>query len=218
MARALPVSNPDKVLYPATGFTKAEVVDYYRAVAPVLVPHLKGRALTLRRFPDGVDGESFFEKRCPSHAPPWVTTVEVARSSGASYRACSVEDADTLLWLANLAAIELHPSLALAGEPEQPTTMVFDLDPGLPAALPECAEVACSLRQLLSGRGEGLGLRVQLIVEKRRGLLALAVERDLLLVGQNEGQSAGVGVRAGHRRAAPSVQSMRHPHRGARPR
>ncbi len=150
MARTISISNPDKVLYPATGFTKAQVVEYYRSVAPVLVPHLRGRALTLRRFPDGVDGESFFEKRCPSHAPDWVTTVEVGRSSGPPYRACSVEDTDTVVWMANLAALELHPSLSLAAEPERPTTMVFDLDPGAPAGLAECAEVALALRALLS--------------------------------------------------------------------
>ncbi|HMK62425.1 MAG TPA: non-homologous end-joining DNA ligase [Acidimicrobiales bacterium] len=150
MARTASVSNPDKVLYPVTGFTKAEVVDYYRGVASVLVPHLKGRALTLRRFPDGVEGQSFFEKRCPSHAPDWVPTVEVTRSSGPPYRACTVQDADTLVWLANLAALELHPSLALATDPERPTTMVFDLDPGAPAAIGQCAEVACAIRHLLT--------------------------------------------------------------------
>lgn len=153
MAWSIPVSNPDKVLYPAAGFTKAQVVDYYRTVAPVLVPHLRGRALTLRRFPDGVEGESFFEKRCPSHAPDWVARVEVGRSSGPSYRACSVENADTLTWLANLAALELHPSLSLAAEPDFPTTMVFDLDPGAPAGLAECAEVACALHALLGDLG-----------------------------------------------------------------
>jgi len=147
------LSNPDKLLYPAAGVTKADVADYYRRVAPVLVPHLRGRALTLRRFPDGVDGESFFEKRCPSHAPSWVQTVEVSRSSGPPYRACSVEDADTLLWLANLAALELHPALALAAEPDRPTVMVFDLDPGPPAGIPQCAEVACALRDLLGQLG-----------------------------------------------------------------
>lgn len=149
VAKELPVSNPEKVLYPASGFTKAEVVDYYRRIAPVLVPHLRGRALTLRRFPDGVEGGSFFEKRCPSHAPQWVHTVEVTRSSGPAYRACAVEDTETLLWLANLAALELHPSLAVADDPERPTVMVFDLDPGAPAGMSECAEVACSLRRLL---------------------------------------------------------------------
>ena len=148
-----PLTNPDKVLFPAAGVTKAEVADYYGTVAPVLVPHLRGRALTLRRYPDGVDAESFFEKRCPSHAPSWVRTVEVARSSGPPYRACTVEDADTLLWLANLAALELHPALALAAQPDRPTVMVFDLDPGPPAGIPQCAEVACALRELLGQLG-----------------------------------------------------------------
>ena len=152
MAR-VQLTNPAKVLYPEAGFTKADVVEYYRGVAPVMVPHLQGRALTLRRFPDGVEGESFFEKRCPSHAPDWVHTVEVGRSSGPPYRACTVDDEDTLLWLANLAALELHPSLALADDPERPTTMVFDLDPGHPAALHECARVALALRQLLADLG-----------------------------------------------------------------
>ncbi|MDE3087297.1 MAG: non-homologous end-joining DNA ligase [Acidobacteriota bacterium] len=161
-----PLSNPDKVLFPAAGVTKAEVAAYYGAVAPVLVPHLRGRALTLRRFPDGVDGESFFEKRCPSHAPPWVQTVEVARSSGPPYRACAVEDRDTLLWLANLAALELHPSLALAAEPERPTVMVFDLDPGPPAGIPQCAEVACALREVL----DRLGLRCVTKTSGSKGL------------------------------------------------
>ncbi len=152
-SEAVRLSNPDKVLYPAAGFTKADVADYYRAASPVLVPHLRGKALTLRRFPDGVEGGSFFEKRCPSHAPDWVATVDVTQASGASYRACSVENADTLLWLANLAALELHPSLARAEQPEQPTAMVFDLDPGAPAAVGECAEVACALRALLARLG-----------------------------------------------------------------
>jgi bifunctional non-homologous end joining protein LigD len=149
VAEAVRISNPDKVLYPAMGFTKAQVVEYYDAVAPALVAHLRGRALTLRRYPDGVDGESFFEKRCPAHAPDWVPTVEVRRSGSPPYRACSVDDPETLRWVANLAALELHPSLALAKAPERPTTMVFDLDPGAPAAVPQCAEVALALRDLL---------------------------------------------------------------------
>ncbi|MHB8681536.1 MAG: non-homologous end-joining DNA ligase [Acidimicrobiales bacterium] len=148
------ISNPDKVLYPDAGFTKRDVVDYYRAVAPVLLPHLAGRALTMRRYPDGVDAASFFEKRCPSHRPDWIRTVRVGRASGHdAYDACAVDDLDSLLWVANLASLELHPSLALAAEPERPTAMVFDLDPGAPAALPLCAEVACALRDLLGGLG-----------------------------------------------------------------
>lgn len=153
MPERVRISNEDKVLYPETGTTKGAVVDYYRAVAPVLLPHLRGRAITLRRFPDGVEGESFFEKRCPTHRPDWVRTVEVARSSGPPYQACAVDDLDTLVWLANLAALELHPSLALAGEPDRPTAMVFDLDPGAPAAVGECAEVACALREVLGQLG-----------------------------------------------------------------
>src|SRR5579862_7056327 len=142
------ISNADKVLYPQSGTTKGEVVEYYRRIAPVLLPHLRGRAVTLRRFPDGVDGESFFEKRCPKHRPPWVHTAEVLLSSGRSYDACTVEDTDTLVWMANLASLELHPSLARADQPERPTVMVFDLDPGAPAAIGQCAEVACALRAL----------------------------------------------------------------------
>ena len=147
------ITNADKVLYPETGTTKGEVVDYYRRIAPVLLPHLRGRALTLRRYPDGVEGESFFEKRCPGHRPEWVRTVPVARSSGDPYEACEVHDEDTLVWLANLAALELHPSLAVADDPERPTVLVFDLDPGAPAGIGHCAEVACALRGLLAQLG-----------------------------------------------------------------
>lgn len=153
MVERVTISNEEKVLYPQTGTTKGDVVDYYRRIAPVLLPHLVGRALTLRRFPDGVDGESFFEKRCPRHRPDWVRTVPVARTSGESYDACTVEDPDTLVWLANLAALELHPALAVAAEPDRPTVLVFDLDPGPPAAIGHCAEVACALRELLGQLG-----------------------------------------------------------------
>ena len=145
----VPLSNADKVLYPASGTTKGEVVQYYRDIAPVLVPHLRGRALTMRRFPNGVDAESFFEKRAPKHRPDWVHTAEVTLSSGRSYVACTVEDADSLLWVANLASLELHPALAVADQPDRPTVMVFDLDPGAPAGIGQCAEVAVALRAVL---------------------------------------------------------------------
>ena len=144
------ITNEEKVLYPASGTTKGEVVEYYRRIAPVLLPHLRGRAVTLRRFPDGVEGESFFEKRCPGHRPSWVQTATVTLSSGRSYQACTVEDAETIVWMANLAALELHPSLARAERADEPTVMVFDLDPGAPAAIGQCAEVACALRTLLA--------------------------------------------------------------------
>ncbi len=145
--------NVEKVLYPETGFTKGELIDFYEAVGPVLVPHLAGRALTMRRFPDGVEGISFFEKRIPKHAPDWMATVEVVPHRAAPYRACSVEDVPTLVWLAAMAAVELHPSLALAAEPDRPTVLVFDLDPGPPAGVIECARVAWWLRELLGHLG-----------------------------------------------------------------
>ncbi len=152
--RAVRVSNPDKVLYPATGFTKSDLVDYFAAVAPTLLPHVEGRMLTLKRYPDGVEGKFFYEKQCPSHAPDWVATERV-RLERKQIDFCLANDAPTLVWLANLADIELHTSLALAASPARPTAMVFDLDPGPPATIVECCEVGLWLR----GMFEGLGLQ-----------------------------------------------------------
>jgi bifunctional non-homologous end joining protein LigD len=147
-------TNLDKILYPKTGFTKGDVIRYYVSIADVMVPHLAGRPLTLRRYPNGVDDKSFFEKRCPSHAPKWVHVVEWSPSSKEEpIRACDARDTRTLAWLGNLAALELHPSLALAKNSDRPTVMVFDLDPGLPAAVSECALVASWLREKLEGMG-----------------------------------------------------------------
>jgi bifunctional non-homologous end joining protein LigD len=146
--RTLRLSNLQKVLYPATGFTKGAVVDYYRRVAPALLPHLRGRPLTLKRYPDGVDGESFYEKRCPSHRPPWVPTAD---ADGIEF--CVAADLPTLVWVANLASLELHTSLSLAAEMARPTMLVFDLDPGEPAGIAECATVALRLRALFDRLG-----------------------------------------------------------------
>jgi bifunctional non-homologous end joining protein LigD len=147
--RALRLSNRDKVLYPQAGLTKGEIIDYYAAIGPLLVPHLAGRALTLRRYPDGVEGESFYEKRCPSHRPEWVQTAAIySEREGEMIDYCVVTDLPTLLWVANLAAIELHVSLSRAASPPIPTAMVFDLDPGPPAGLRECCRVALLLREL----------------------------------------------------------------------
>jgi bifunctional non-homologous end joining protein LigD len=147
--KTLTLSNLDKVLYPATGFTKGQVIDYYARIAPALLPHLKGRALTLKRYPNGVDGQFFYEKNAPKHRPDWVKTVPVW-SEGNNRTMYYVEAADlpTLIWLANLAAIELHPSLALAKDVSCPTMMVFDLDPGLPATIVQCCQVAFWLREI----------------------------------------------------------------------
>ena len=152
--RALRLSNLDKVLYPEPGFTKAQVIDYYTRVAPVLLPHLRGRPLTLKRYPNGVEGKYFYEKECPSHRPEWVSTARIPiRSDGRSVNFCLAEDLPTLVWTANLADLELHTSLARAAAITRPTMMVFDLDPGAPAAVLECARVALALRDLLAPLG-----------------------------------------------------------------
>ena len=146
--RRLTLSNLDKVLYPAAGFTKAGVLDYYARVAPVMLPHLAGRAVTMVRFPNGVAGDSFFEKRRPPHAPAWVRSATVD-----GLIACVVDDAPTLVWMANLAALELHTLQARVDDPGHPTSMVFDLDPGAPADILTCCAVALELRHALDGLG-----------------------------------------------------------------
>jgi bifunctional non-homologous end joining protein LigD len=146
--RRLSLSNLDKVMYPAVGFTKGQLIDYYTRVAPVLLPHLRDRPLTLKRYPNGVEGQYFYEKRSPSHAPEWVRTAEAL---GIEYVVC--DDLPTLVWLANLADIELHPSLSRADDIMRPAVMAFDLDPGAPAGLRECCEVALILREALGRIG-----------------------------------------------------------------
>jgi bifunctional non-homologous end joining protein LigD len=150
--RELSITNLDKVLYPKTGFTKGEVLDYYARIAEALLPHLRGRALTLNRFPNGVEGGSFYEKRCPSHRPDWVPTARLEMGSE-TIDFCRCEDRPTLVWLAQLAAIELHPSLSLARKQEHPTVLAFDLDPGPPAGILECCAVAQRLRELFADLG-----------------------------------------------------------------
>ncbi len=154
--RELKLTNLDKVLYPEAGFTKGEVVDYYAKVAPAIVPHLAGRALTLRRFPEGVDDldAAFFEKRCPKHRPEWVKTTRVKAGPHAGYiDFCVCDGRPTLVWMAQLAAIELHPSLSLGKKHEQPTVLAFDLDPGPPAEVLACGRVALRLREMLDHFG-----------------------------------------------------------------
>ncbi len=154
--RELKLTNLDKVLYPRAGFTKGEVVDYYAKVAPAMVPHLEKRALTLRRFPEGVDDTdaAFFEKRCPKHRPDWVKTAAVEAGPHAGViDFCVCEDRPTLIWMAQLASIELHPSLSLAAEPDRPTVLAFDLDPGPPAEILSCCRVALRLRELFAHFG-----------------------------------------------------------------
>jgi bifunctional non-homologous end joining protein LigD len=146
--RTLSLSNLDKVFYPATGFTKGQVIDYYTRIAPVLLPHLRGRHLTLKRYPNGVDGKFFYEKQCPAHRPDWVRTEGVySRQNAREIDYCVADDLATIVWLANLADLEMHTPLAPASAPKEPTMIAFDLDPGPPATIVECAEVACRLRE-----------------------------------------------------------------------
>ena len=150
--RQLRLTNLDKVLYPVPGFTKGQVIDYYTRIAPHLLPHLRGRPLTLKRYPNGVEGQHFYEKQCPSHRPDWVRTAAIAVSRK-TIDFCLCDDLPTLVWAANLADLELHPSLSLAEAIGHPTTLAFDLDPGEPAGIIECCEVACLLRDLLDQLG-----------------------------------------------------------------
>jgi bifunctional non-homologous end joining protein LigD len=153
--RELGLSNLDKVLYPATGFTKGQLIDWYARMGEVLLPHLRGRPLTMKRYPNGVEGKFFYEKRCPSHRPEWVPTARVwSERHKQEIEYCLVEDLPTLVWAANLANVELHTSLSLAAEIERPTAVVFDLDPGAPADVLDCAQVAIWIR----GMFEQLGL------------------------------------------------------------
>lgn len=145
--KQLKLSNLDKVLYPDAGFSKRQVIDYYIRVAPFLLPHLQGRPLTMKRYPDGVDAEFFYEKNAPKHRPDWVKTAPVwSEGNRRNMDFIVVEDLPTLVWLANLASLELHTSLSKATNILCPTTMVFDLDPGPPANIVQCSQVALWLR------------------------------------------------------------------------
>ncbi len=146
--RRLRISNWGKVLYPETGFTKGDLIAYYARVAPAVLPHLHDRALTLKRYPNGVDSQYFYEKQSPSHRPDWVATKSI---NEVNYTLA--QDRPTLVWLANLADVELHTSLSLAQAPERPTMLVFDLDPGAPADIVQCCEVALVLRGLFDQLG-----------------------------------------------------------------
>jgi bifunctional non-homologous end joining protein LigD len=203
--RALTLTNLDKVLYPAGEFTKAEVLDYYQRVAAVLLPHVAGRPMTLKRYPDGVDGQSFFAKHAPAHRPDWLRTEEIvsrssrSRDPGEPVRYLILDDLASLMWAANLAALELHVPMwrfphrqsgDLPGPaPEHglpPDLLVFDLDPGAPATIVECCRVAEALRPLLEDAGlrplpktsGGKGLQLYAPVSGRTAEQASAEAKD----------------------------------------
>jgi bifunctional non-homologous end joining protein LigD len=157
----LSLSNLDKVLYPEVGFTKAEVIDYYARIGPVLLAHCGDRFVTRKRYPDGVDATPFFEKNCPGHHPDWMATSDMAasnRGEGGDHgdspiRFCRIDSLAALMWVANLAALELHTSMARSADPDTPTMVVFDLDPGAPADIVDCCEVALWLRHVFEDLG-----------------------------------------------------------------
>ncbi len=150
----LKLSNLEKVLYPKVGFTKAQVIDYYVRIAPVLLPHVRDRPMTLKRYPNGVDGMHFYEKRCPPHRPDWVQTAPVwSHGRGANIDFCLFNDLPTLVWAANLADLELHPYLHMKDELTRPTVIAFDLDPGPPADIVACCRVGQEIRELFESMG-----------------------------------------------------------------
>ncbi|MFQ5557184.1 MAG: non-homologous end-joining DNA ligase [Acidimicrobiales bacterium] len=151
--RRLSLSNLDKVLYPLVGFTKAQVIDYYVRIAPLLIPHIGDRGVTLRRWPDGVTEPGFFEKRCPSHRPRWLRTCDGPGDRGGAIGYCRLDSVAALAWAANLAALELHAPMARCGEIDEPSMLVFDLDPGDPATIVECCRVALDIRTVLDAVG-----------------------------------------------------------------
>ncbi len=197
-SRQLTLTNLDKVLYPEVGFTKAAIVDYYARIAPVMLPHLRRRVVTMVRYPNGVDEASFFEKRCPPHAPAWVATAELDGLEG-----CVVDDLPTLVWMANLAALELHTHQATVDDPEHPTAIVFDLDPGPPAGILDCCRVALDLREMLSG----LGLQTLVKTSGSKGL-HLAVPIRGATADDDEGLRAR--ARSAPREGGPRPRDRHH--------
>jgi bifunctional non-homologous end joining protein LigD len=152
--RQIKLTNLEKVLYPKAGFTKGQVIDYYVRIAPVLLPHLANRALTLKRYPNGVDGMFFYEKNCPTYRPTWMKTARVwSEGNNRFMEYCVVADLPTLVWLANLADLELHTSLSRAPETNRPTVIAFDLDPGPPATIVQCCHVGLWVRDIFEQFG-----------------------------------------------------------------
>jgi bifunctional non-homologous end joining protein LigD len=152
--RKLLVSNLEKVLYPEAGFTKAQVIDYYIRIAPALLPHLKKRPITLKRYPDGVNGFYFYEKQCPPHRPDWIQTAKVSANREEGHiDYCVLEDLPSLVWAANLADLELHTFLHRAPALERPTALAFDLDPGPPADIVLCCKVGLWLKEIFDSFG-----------------------------------------------------------------
>lgn len=152
--RSVKLTNLDKVLYPDDGFTKGEILDYYARIAPVMLPHLAGRPVTFIRYPDGVDTPGFFAKHAPAHRPSWIRTADIAAtSSGKQVEYVLIDDLSSLMWAANLAAIEFHVPQWRVSDQEHHDLLVLDLDPGAPATVVDCVRVALAARELLATHG-----------------------------------------------------------------
>jgi bifunctional non-homologous end joining protein LigD len=152
--KKLTVSNLEKVMYPEVGFTKGQVIDYYVRIAPVLLPHLRGRPLTLKRYPEGVRGFHFYEKNCPPHRPEWVQTAPIwSEGNQRTMHYCLAQDLPTLVWAANLADLELHSSLSIHTNMQRPTVIAFDFDPGAPANIVQCCQVGLWVRDIFNRLG-----------------------------------------------------------------
>jgi len=152
-SRKLKLTNLEKVLYPETGFTKASVIDYYVRIAPVMLRHIGDRGITMRRFPDGVDKESFFNKRCPDWRPDWMTAVRGPGESDGPIDYCQLEETASMAWAANLAALEIHSPMSRGHDMDAPTMLVYDLDPGQDTGMAECCQIAQSLLEVLDAVG-----------------------------------------------------------------
>ncbi len=151
--RQLKLTNLEKILYPATGFTKASVIDYYVRIAPTMLTHIAGRGITMRRYPDGVDAESFFNKRCPDWKPDWMRAVRGPGESDGAIDYCQLDELAAVAWAANLAALEIHAPMARSVDIESPTLLVYDLDPGEETGMTECCQVAELLFDVLDAVG-----------------------------------------------------------------
>ncbi len=211
--RDLVLTNLEKVLYPAAGFTKGQVVDYYRRIAPVLLPHLRGRPVTLKRYPNGVREKPFFQKALPAGRPEWVRVAPVwSETSRREVTFCVCDDLPTLVWLANLAALELHPSQSRADDLDRPTCAVFDLDPGAPAGIAECCRVARWLRD----RFEAQGLRAFPKTSGSRGLHVFVPLNTAVTHAETKAfaHEAAVALATEHR--GEVVSNMRRSLRGGR--
>jgi hypothetical protein len=191
----LSLSNLDKVLYPDVGFTKGQVIDYYARIADTMLPHLESRGVTLRRYPNGVDAQSFFEKRCASHRPDFVGTALGPGDRRGGIHYCVLDNKPALVWAANMAALEIHAPMARAPDIESPTMVVFDLDPGEPATIVECAQVALDIRDVLDHLELESYARARVVLRPRHRPAPGEAAAQAGDVGDGQGRPAGEDLR-----------------------